>query len=55
MGYEVTRNGIGSTDPSNGDVTCNVSCHGTERANFTEIHQRSQHRNAGCTACHANR
>ena len=55
MGYEVTRAGIGSTDPNNGDVTCSVSCHGTETANFTEIHERSQHRNAGCTACHANR
>jgi hypothetical protein len=55
MGYEVTRSGIGSTDPSNGDVTCSVSCHGTERANFTEIHQRSQHQRAGCNACHANR
>ena len=54
MGYAVTRSGIGATQ-ANGNVTCNVSCHGSETANFTSIHSRSQHRNAGCTACHAGR
>ena len=53
MGYAVTRAGI--TAGTNGSYTCSVSCHGSETGNFTNIHSRSQHRNAGCTACHANR
>ncbi len=53
MGYAVTRAGI--TAGTNGNWTCNVSCHGTETGNMTNIHSRSNHRNAGCNACHANR
>jgi PKD repeat protein len=61
MGYEVTRAGIGNTQ-SNGDVSCNLSCHGkdheSKEANFLEIHRRKDHRpeeGAECTECHANR
>ena len=54
MGYAVTRAGI--TAGTNGNYSCSVSgCHGTKTGNFTSIHSRSQHRSAGCTACHANR
>jgi len=51
MGYAVTRSGI--TVGANGTVTCsNIGCHGGETGNFTNIHSRSNHRNAGCNACH---
>jgi hypothetical protein len=54
MGYAVTRAGI--TTGTNGNYSCSVSgCHGTKTGNFTRIHELSKHRNAGCTACHANR
>ena len=52
MGYAVTRTGI-SAPAANGTVTCNVSCHGQQTGNFTNIHSRSNHRNAGCNACHS--
>ncbi len=53
MGYAVTRAGI--TAGTNGTYSCSVSCHGTQTGNFTNIHSRSQHRNAGCNACHSGR
>jgi hypothetical protein len=51
MGYAVTRAGI--TAGTNGNYNCSVSCHGSQSGNFTNIHSRSQHRNAGCNACHS--
>jgi hypothetical protein len=51
MGYAVTRAGL--TEGTNGNWSCSPSCHGTQSGNFTNIHSRSQHRNAGCNACHS--
>ncbi len=51
MGYAVTRAGI--TAGTNGNYSCSVSCHGNQTGNFTNIHSRSQHQNAGCNACHS--
>jgi hypothetical protein len=51
MGYAVTRAGL--TEGTGGNWSCSPSCHGTQSGNFTNIHSRSQHRNAGCNACHS--
>ncbi len=51
MGYAVTRAGL--TEGTNGNWSCSPSCHGTQSGNFTNIHSRSQHQNAGCNACHS--
>jgi hypothetical protein len=51
MGYAVTRAGL--TEGTGGNWSCSPSCHGNETGNFTNIHSRSQHRNAGCAACHS--
>ncbi len=54
MGYAL-RTGIGipAAPSSSGNWTCTVSCHGSESGNFASIHARSEHRQRGCSSCHA--
>lgn len=54
LGYALrTDIGLPSGPNSSGTWSCSVSCHGRESANFTQIHDRSDHQRRGCRACHS--